>query len=78
MNTLNVLNGYTLTSKETKACLELISKMRAKEARERLVNEHTHAIWYKINQSIDAIGLEETKRIVRQLNRELREIEEES
>lgn len=67
-----VLDGYTLTKEEKNACLELISNMRAARARKRAIEEHREALREMVISTIDAIGLEETKRIIREINRNLR------
>jgi len=66
------LDGYALTKEEKEACLELISNMRAAKARKRAIEEHRENLRSVVISTIDAIGLEETKRIIREINRNLR------
>ncbi len=69
------IKGYLLTEEETEACLAIIKKMREekeKKIREEAIQRCKHAISSQIADSISKIGLEETKRIIRELNRELR------
>lgn len=65
----NEFMGYTLTTDECEALM----KIREKKNQERLRQSCKHAISFQIDSAINAIGLDETKRIVRELNRELRE-----
>lgn len=71
---MEVINGYLLTEKETKACIELIRQMRAEEEHKRLVQKRKTSISFEISASINEIGLDETKKIVRELNRELKDL----
>ena len=71
--THNNIEGFLLTEDETKACLELIKKMREEEEHKRINARFKNAIWFEASNAISKIGLEETKRIVRELNRELRD-----
>jgi hypothetical protein len=66
---------YTIniTADEFLAVSELITKMREEQMRKEIITKCKKAIGFKIFDSINEIGLEETKRIVRELNRELRE-----
>ena len=60
------------TEEEILAVNDLLIDMRAKKQYEELVQKCKMAISFEISDSIDKIGLEETKNIVRQLARELR------
>ena len=66
------IKGYLLTEEETEACLTVIMKMREEKAREEAIQKYKHAISSQVADSISKIGLEETKRIIRELNRKLR------
>ena len=66
------LDGYTLTKEEKEACLELISKMRTERAKKRAIESAREYLREVVISTIDAIGLEETKRIIREINRNLR------
>ena len=59
---------------EIQAVKKLIEEMRAEEKRKERHQYHKHCISSCITHSIGELGLEETKRIVRELNRELREL----
>lgn len=69
---MEVIKGYTLTKEETEACLELVQKMRAEREHERMVALHHQQIEDLVIATIDVIGLDETKRIIRSINRSLR------
>jgi hypothetical protein len=66
---------YTInvTRDEFFAVSELLTKMRMEQIRKEAIEKCKMAISFEISDSIAKIGLEETKRIVRELNRELRE-----
>lgn len=70
---MEVIKGYTLTKEETDACLELVQKMRAEREHERVVAFHRQQIEDFVTATIDAIGIQETKRIIRSINRDLRD-----
>lgn len=65
--------GYLLTSKESDALEALLKEMRAKAEHEALLKRCKHEISFAISATISEIGLAETKTIVRELARELRE-----
>ena len=65
-------NGYLLTKEETKAVEELLIKMREERRREEAIQQNTEHLENVVMATIDAIGLEETKRIIRNINRSLR------
>ena len=69
----NEFMGYTLTADECEALHECLMEIREQKKQERLRQSCKHAISFQIDSAINAIGLDETKRIVRELNRELRE-----
>lgn len=71
MNTISFM-GYSLTKDEVEAMLLLLEDIRARKERERQIQKAKMAISFEISNAISEIGLEETKRIVRELNRELR------
>ena len=70
--TQNTIKGFLLTEDETEACFELIKKMREEQEHKRIITRCKNAIWFEVSDAISKIGLDETKRIVRELNRELR------
>jgi len=65
-------NGYLLTEEETKAVTELLTKMREERRKEEAIRQNTEYLENVVMATIDAIGLEETKRIIRNINRSLR------
>jgi len=69
---METIKGYTLTKEETEACLELVQKMRAEREHERLIALHHQLFEDLVTTTIDAIGIVETKQIIRSINRELR------
>lgn len=74
---MDVIKGYTLTKEEADACLEFVMKVRAEREHDRMIALHRQQIEDLVTTTIDAIGLEETKRIIRNINRSLRESGEE-
>lgn len=62
------------TTEEILAVNALLLKMREEQQRKELIQKHKTAISFEIADSVSTIGLEETKRIVRELNRELRDM----
>lgn len=62
---------YLLTEEEYKAVMEI----RERNAEKERINQHKEQLVDLVIATLDAIGLEETKRIIREINRELRERE---
>lgn len=71
---MEVIKGYTLSAKEADACLELIQKMRAEENRQRAIAICKSQFEDLVVSAIDGIGLVETKRIIREINAQLRSL----
>lgn len=69
---METIKGYTLTKEETEACLELVQKMRAEREHERMIDLHYQLFEDLVTATIDAIGVVDTKQIIRRINRELR------
>lgn len=69
----NEFMGFYLTTDEKEALLDCLAKMREKKRREQQRQTCKDAISFYIEDAIKMVGLDETKRIVRELNRELRE-----
>ena len=63
-----------LSHDEIAACRELVEKMRAEKKKVADIEEAKTKIYKEINESLDKIGIEETKKIIRQINRELRDM----
>ena len=60
------------TEDEIRAVNDLLLKMREEKQRQERIEKCKMKISFEIADSIAEIGLEETKRLVRELNRELR------
>lgn len=76
MNTPIEFCGYTLTDDEIEACKLLLEDIRARKERDRLIRKVKMSISFEISNAISEIGLATTKNILRELNRELREMKE--
>lgn len=74
MNEVIEFCGYTLTDDEVQACMTLLRDIRERKRREKLIQKAKTSISFEISNAISEIGLETTKNIVRELNRELREL----
>lgn len=61
-----------VTEDEYKECVEWIKKMRAEREKEIAYNSHLQQFEDLTMASVDAIGLAQTKQIVRLINRQLR------
>ena len=72
----NEFMGYTLTDDECEALHERLMEIREKKRQERQRQACKNAISILIEDAINTVGLDETKRIVRELNRELRGYED--
>lgn len=72
-HTSNEFMGYALTEDEREALHKCLMGIREKKRQERLRQECKAAITLQVHKAINTIGLDEAKRIVRELNRELRE-----
>ena len=70
--------SYILTSKESEALETLLKKMREEEAREQAIKKAKMTISFEVSHAISEIGLEETKRIVREISRELKSVSEDN
>lgn len=73
MNTATFFKNELLTEEEARAVKELLTKMRAERAREEAKLAYRNKIQKAILMAVENIGLEDTKHIVRELARELRE-----
>jgi hypothetical protein len=60
------------TDEEIKAVEELLTKMREERRKKEDIQRYTGRFKNITMDSIDAIGLEETKRIIRSINKSLR------
>lgn len=61
-----------VTEDEYKECVEWIKKMRAEREKEIAYNSHLQQFEDLTMASVNAIGLAQTKQIVRLINRQLR------
>ena len=66
------MNILPQTDEEIKAVEELLTKMREERRREEAIRQNTGRLENIVMATIEAIGLEETKRIIRNINRSLR------
>ena len=62
----------TISEDEKAACLELVEKMRAAKERAVLIEEARQKLFIEYNHCIDTIGVEETRKIIQEINRLLR------
>ena len=63
---------FILTEDDKRACLELIQKMEAEREKEEKLQKTKNEISFAIAAAISEIGLEETRKVVNDLYRELR------
>lgn len=68
--------GYSLTPDEVDALNAHLKSIREEKERVRKIQKCKIEISFQISNAIGEIGLAETKRIVRELARELREFKE--
>ncbi len=73
-----MMNDYVVhvTAEEYTAMNDLVKKMRAEEARKQAIKNARMTIGFEVSHAISEIGLEETKRIVREISRELKSVSE--
>lgn len=77
MNTFpTTFHGYTLTKEEEAVLDETLKKMREERRKAEAIQKNEEWFHSAVVATIDAIGLEETKRIIRNINRDLRGIKE--
>ena len=62
------MNILPQTDEEIKAVEELLTKMREERRREEAIRQNTERLENIVMATIEAIGLEETKRIIRNIN----------
>ena len=74
MNTTTFFKNELLTEEEAQAVKELLTKMRAEREREEARLAYMNKIQKDVSLAIDAIGLENTKHIVRSILKNLREL----
>lgn len=74
MTTPIEFGGYILTDDEAEACMALLRDIWEKKRKEKMIQTVKTSISFEVSDAISKIGLEETKRIVREINRELREL----
>ena len=70
----SILVLATLSDDEVAACLEVVDKMRAEKKRAANIEIAKTNIYKEVNEALDIIGIEETKKIVREINRNLRDM----
>lgn len=65
---------YNLSEEEKAACLELVEKMRAAKKKTALIEEARQKLFIDYNNCIDTIGAEETRKIIQEINRLLKAV----
>lgn len=70
----NEVRFYGLSKEEAKACEELVVNMRLEAIKKKAHEEAVEGFRYSVQALIDSVGLAEAKQIIRQMNRELREL----
>lgn len=68
---MDTLQGYLLTEEESRACLELLKKMREEKRKIEEIQTCKNYLERAVANVIETIGLEETKRIIRNINHNL-------
>lgn len=68
---MNTIQGYLLTEEETEACLELLKKIREEKRKIEEIQKCKNYLELAVADVIEMIGLEETKRIIRNINHNL-------
>ena len=69
--------GHLLTADEVDALNTCLKNIREEKERTRKIQKCKNEISFQISDAIEQIGLAETKKIVRELARELRSFKEE-
>lgn len=69
---MNEVKFYGMTKEEEEACRNLILNMREEARKKKEHEEALKGFRHSVQALIDMSGLEEAKRIVREMNRELR------
>lgn len=62
-----------LSQDEIAACRELVKKMRAAKKKTALIEEARQKLFIEYNNCIDTIGAEETREIIQEINRLIRQ-----
>ena len=73
MNTTTFFKNELLTEEEAQAVKELLTKMRAEREKEEARLAYLNKIQKDVLMAVDNIGLEDTKRIIRAIIKNLRE-----
>ena len=68
------ITWVNLSEDEKAACLELVEKMRAAKKKAALIEEARQKLFIDYNNCIDTIGVEETRKIIQEINRLLRAV----
>ena len=71
---MSEIKGYSLTDEEEKMCLELIKEKRMKESHEKVVKYYKKQIKDLIPEMINEIGLDDTKRVIREIKQKVEKI----
>lgn len=62
----------TMNAEELQACAELITKMRKERRQKEIFEKNRKNLRLVVSAMIDIIGLEDTKVIIREINKDLR------
>ena len=63
----------TINAEELQACAELITKMREERRQKEIFEKNRKHLRSVVTATIDAIGLEDTKVIICEINKDLRD-----
>jgi hypothetical protein len=63
-----------LSQDEIAACCELVEKMRTAKKKAALIEEARQKLFIEYNNCIETIGVEETRKIIQEINRLLRAV----
>ena len=69
-----MLTFYDMTKEEVEACRDLVLNMREEASKKKAHEEALERFHDSVRTLVDAVGLVEAKQIVREINRELREL----
>lgn len=73
MENKKMIDFNSLSAEEVAACVDVITKIREEKRKALAIESAKSFLRDAVMAVIDTIGVEETKRIVREINRDLRE-----
>ena len=68
------IDYVNLTPEEIDACVELVAKMREEARKKKAYQDALEGFRSSVQSLVDVVGLAVAKRIIRETNRELREL----